>query len=45
MQLDHVDKNVIDVPGLMAHIDSDLAVLKELVEIFDSYYPDQIGHL
>ncbi len=45
MQLDQVDKNVIDVPGLMAHIDSDLAVLKELVEIFDSYYPDQIGQL
>lgn len=42
MKLDEVDSDVIDVQALMAHIDSDLDILKELVEIFEGYYPEQL---
>ena len=37
--------NVLEVDRLLAHIDSDLCLLDELVALFRDYYPDQLASI
>ena len=45
MNGDQFNSSVIDVPGLMDHIDSDVSILIELIDIFNGYYPNQMEAL